>query len=666
MTVITDKLSKKHPSSTTVSSRTTSSEQLRDEKKKKKAHDVATVHFKMNEEGLRKSVDLGHQKAPKEYVKLPAASSNSSNLSHEHSEQKILPNKLPTESEPTLLQITRREEFKNYDEARKVHDKFARKIADGKGLSEAENEEFQVASSQLHLLLYQLSFGMNILPSDGFDYFSPLCRSNEGVDFFSPELRNDHREFDFKPLNKFLNDKIVLFEGEKHVQTNLQKMFRIMSVDKTKRAEIVAAWEKFSLSNDPKVNKSQEYKRQFEKLKEQFASLSNYELKLRMLCDQLRNPGKSQGKGSFRSFTRGLNGLMAGKSELFVSKVVDAIELRYLQLFLKPILIRKARELIECHQHANPKANLMYTKAINKWESEFKDGEMKDPLPDWLRAILGGIVWFVDDRNNVLLKPFDDPGEGIRDPALNEYVLACQEVVGTHLFNDGALMVKLCQLIQDEANIHRPAAPGETLLDGQQRIMAYLTSLQQNPVLIMSFFENMSKQLNAWNLTRGENMNPNVNAYPVPVMLQYLMMFYRAPSQKFMWGATGVLKDSLKLIFPEAAGVIGKYDADDHITKSLHIRFMPFFLDIVWLRLSTICAEGTDATYTLTQKLTLKIPKHGGAELKQPVISEFYYEVPEGLSKHDMRLLDINKDKLDFVLSVNEFPPLQRIKSIKD
>jgi hypothetical protein len=662
MTLITEKHSRKNPSPT-VGSRTTSSDKLR-KKEGKKVSDAAAVRFNTAEEQPRKSVDLGHQKAQKEYVKLPTASSNSQ--SHEHSEQKILPNKLPTESEPTLLQINRREEFKNYDEARKTHDKFAKKIADGKVLSESEHEEFQEASSQLHLMLYQLSFGMNILPSDGFDYFSPLCRSSEGVDFFSPELRNDHREFDFKPLNKYLNEKIVLSEDERHVQQNLQKMFRIMSVEKARRAEFTAAWEKFSPSMDPKVNKSQEYKKLFVRLQKQFASLSNYELKLRMLCDQLRNPGKNQEKRSFRSFTHGLNSLMVGKSELFVSKVVDAIELRYLQLFLKPILIRKARELIECHQHANPKAHLMYEKAINKWESEFKDGEMKDPLPDWLRAILGGIVWFVDDKNNVLLEPFNDPGEEVRDPALNQYVLACQEVVGEHLFNDGALMVKLCQLIQDEANIHRPAAPGETLLDGQQRIMAYLTSLQQNPVLIMSFFENITKQLNAWNLTRGENTNPNVNAYPVPVMLQFLMMFYRAPSQKFMWGATGVLKDSLKLIFPDATGVIGKYDGDDNITKSLHIRFMPYFLDIVWLRLSTICAEGTDATYTLTQKLTLKIPKHGGAELKQPVTSEFYYEVPEGLSREDIRLLDINKDKLDFVLSVNQFPPLQRIKSVKD
>jgi hypothetical protein len=331
--------------------------------------------------------------------------------------------------------------------------------------------------------------------------------------------------------------------------------------------------------------------------------------------------------------------------------------------------LQKAKDIIVNYQKKDANAYFMYDEMVPNLKKKFETEVKKDPLPDWERAIWSGIVFFVDAFHEVLWGPLDDPGEhkpAERDIALNAYVLGCQKVVGEHLFNDADLMVELCRLIQEEASIHSPGNPGETLLDQQKRIMTYLGSIQEDLRALMSFFSNVTEKLNSWNDDRGSERNADIGKYPVGVMLQYLMMFYRAPSQTFMWGPTGVLRDTYKLIF-QADDIFGKLENwNDNETKQIYIQFNEHDLSLKFVRKGIIgCKDKTDSYYIFTQDLTVKIPKPGGADLKDAVSVQFYYERPKDtpIPADDLQELEYIREKLSFVMRVLGFPAIKQIKS---
>lgn len=728
--------------------RSLSSEQLREKeeqtenKKHKKSHKVASEKMYKGHSETSSKKHKTHRKYKKK-VSPPepetVSSNSSSTTSHEKPRQMVLPNKLPSEVQPTVMQRLMNDDLARFEECYKKVIPLVKNFFQNKAVTEREAIERSALMSDLQTSVLQLFYDLQTGLVNGFD-------------FFSPDERRRFPNANFKKINQYLNQKIVLFEREELNKStsitnkeNLGKILELQNLEENQKKQISQTWLKLPAAESNK-------KAAYETAQLQFNLLSDYVKSIKFLCDKIKNqdifknhfnnlklkinnkdcdhkkiaeeieatfqeiatqnkvkvgsielPIKQLGpedlsalnscaKLYFKKMNKHfspidininsqnnefnfqaiekiieqLGKLTEGHSELFKSNLIDTISLRYLANSLRPILIEKAREIVKNFSLHDTKAFFDYKDVVAEWETKFNTLDMVDPLPEWERAIYAGFVVFVDWMNKVVLGPFEDPGADKleeREAALNKYVTDCQETVGKYLFDDSEIIKELCRLIEVEAG---GRLPGETLLNSQKRIMGHLGALQQDTKAMGIFFASISEKLKKWNEERGELKNSNIDKYPVHVMLMYLMMFYRAPSQKFLWGPTGVLRDAFKLIFPEDGDIFQKLaEWEDNETKLIYIQFNEHDLSLKFVRKGIISTNDNDGShYIFTQELTVKVPKPGGS-VDEPVSVQFYYEVPEGLSDEATVKLEEIKEKLDFVLKVLDFPALKKIRSMK-
>lgn len=681
---VSPKHSKKpHPHQTNHSTRTTSAEKLR--KKEKKSHEIATAHFRVPEESTRKSVDMTPKKPAKTSTKSSVESSASSNYS-EQSESKTRSTRIVHMVTP--FDQAREESLRLFEEVSRVHIRLMRKQVERKPMTEAEKANLQQAVLDFYRNAHQLHFDENI-PVDRFDYSTPFFAPGEGVNFFSPKSRDSLRGFDFKSFNLFLNDKIGLVDGQKHIENNARKMAQLMALGRRATSAFIEKWKPVTYSTDPTANRKAEYDANLERLQDHLSALITFDKRIRSICKNLEGKKETLRSTSAQAFCDAVRAKCKTKEEAgsVPGLTVEAIRLHYQPYELDSIMSKKAHEIFMCFQHFHPSAALLKEKAGEKWGEDFKTSPMPNQMTEWKRAIYGpkkqkGIVSFLDDKGNVLLGPFEMPSRELRESHLNQYVINCERVVGERLYNDAELMQKLCDLIEEETNLEAPPVGIEKRLKAQKRIMDHITKMCEDIPRFMAFIGSIVQKINAWNATRGDQQGPEVTIAKVLEMQSRLMEFYRAPYQKFVIGPTTNLRSAFKMIYPKARlsdflrdlpkpGVINeepiKQDENElkegYEANRIDITFMEHSLDVVYHTPSLICAKGTDATYTLIQKMSLKT--HLGEDRKTVEV-EFLYEVPEGLSSEDMALLDKSKDRVDVVLRALDYPKLQQRVPIKD
>lgn len=680
---VSPKHSKKpHPHQTNHSTRTTSAEKLR--KKEKKSHEIATAHFRVPEEPTRKSVDLTPRKPAKTSTKSSVDSSISSNYS-EQSESKTQSVTRHIVRVVTPFDQEREESLKLYEEACKIHNRLIRKRVERKPMTEAEEANLQQAVLDMHKALHQLHFNEN-LPVDRYDYSTPFFAPGEGVNFFSPATRDLYRKIDLAVFNQYLNDKIGVIDGKKHVDNNARKLAQFMGLGIRATLTFVESWKPVTYSTDPTANRKAEYAEYLKRLQDHLFALMNFEKRVHSICKNLNGEKETLRSSTAQAFCDAVRKKLSGKKSELLRPTAMAIKLHYMPYDLDAVLRKKAREIFECYQHYHPTMAIFKEKAAEKWGEDFRSSPMPNQLDEWERAIYGpderrGIVSFLDDKGNVVLGPFEKPVGVPSDPFLNEYVLDCQYVVGKHLYNDGELMQELCRLIQEDTNLESPPLPNETLLDGQKRIMDHLTKMGEDVPRFMTFIGNIVHKLNVWNSARGDKRGPEITIPKVLEMQGRLMEFYRAPYQKFVIGPTTALRLAFPMVYPKIpvsqilrdlpkAGVVNPVVVEKKETEEpqgeeavklgyeanqIDITFMPHSLDVVYHTPSLICAKGTKATYTLIQKMSLKTFL---GEQRKSVEVEFFYEVPDDISEEDKIALDKSVDKINVVLRAMDYAPL--------
>lgn len=395
---------------------------------------------------------------------------------------------------------------------------------------------------------------------------------------------------------------------------------------------------------------------------------------------------------------------------IFKEALIEAIEVRYLQGHVENLRETKANEIIKCHVKNDPKAFMEYPDVVADLIKNFNTQLMPDQMIAWKRAIFGGIVEFVNSKSQTVLGPFVDPGEHQlkeRDIALNEYVINCQKVVGEHLFEEDAMMVELCRLIEEEAKLHTESLPTDTYLDGQKKIQDYVSEKAKVPEEMGAFLQLITERLRIFGIQNEkikkafkifsknpefeltfeefkelkdqtpfkeyidkinekplkEKVDKYLEKYSIGIMLMYLQKFYRAPSQTFVWGPWGTLVNILALLFPDNLHILGKLDElEDNETKKIYIRFNPHDLTIKFVRKGKILNPNNDSYYIFEQDLSIVSPLVGGTQ-PETVSVQFYYEVPDGVSAKDQLVLDEQVARISLALNAAKFPHLKKLTS---
>lgn len=642
-------------------SRTTSREEnITEEKTDKAAKDQFKKH--------RNSVDITVLRSKEEPSAIAdndtVDSSVSSNPTSETTEKSTSAGVKKLIREVTPMDQMKEECHKAYCAAALIHDQLINKIMQRVPFTDDEAATFQEEMLQIFFTLHQMHFTLNI-PQDRFDYSTSFVDFGEGVNFFSPKMRSEHRDYDYGPLNRLLNEQIGVIPVQKHTKRNAKILAKFTYTKKKEIDAYVETWNAIEYSTAPTANKIKEYEANLKIIQDQYGALRAFERRVRLLCRHLRGKTDTLKNPRLLSYSDAIRKLCEGKEDYLLGEVADSIQWHYQPHFLQPLLEAKGREIFECYQFYNPKSPILKKQAAAKWFSAFKSAEMPNQLIEWLRAIVGpkeerGIVYFLDANGNIVLPPFEKPEGGDFDKLLNKYVLDCQRVVGHHLFNDGPLMQKLCALIKEEANLVIPPKPNETELEAQKRIMDYFAGLQKNPPRLQVFFVKLVQNLNAWNRTREDISRPEIGFELVQEMLSRLMLFYQIPYQLFVNGPTLHLRKAFELMNP---GVdVKQFCKDSNASvceaKRIDIKFTSHSLDVVYHTPSLICAAGTDATYTLIQKMTLKTFL-GQGNLEDPLTVEYQYEVPEGISKHNRTLLDKSRDALNRAAVAIGYEPMK-------
>ncbi|MFV0340233.1 MAG: hypothetical protein ACK5MA_06345 [Parachlamydiaceae bacterium] len=637
--------------------RTTSRDDVKKKDKVRKIENIA----------IESLVDLPKEPASRKSIKKKQAA-NSSEASSLYSREpgsdplstrRIRYEKVPV---PTPQGSVLEESYKAHASVKRDFYRDLRRFKHGK-LDAEQQVEFIATRAKFHSTLHQMEYCLQV-PEVPHDYFLPLCPEGKGIEFFSPNDRLSDRKRNFEPLNTYLNEIIGVLGGQDNVKTNAAKMALLAGLDKKEKEKFVANW-----TDDVNADLDETLSQRQKRLKD----LRVFESMLNAFTRQLDGLEKET---VWSNIFKKIRTMCAGKEDSLPGKISETIRFHYAPYYLHPHMVEVGREIPLCIQRYNPTESVMRDKISAALNTAFHNAKMPDQLDEWMRVVLGGKVtfkWYVDDELVDELEPFSiNEGEDLRTKK-NAYVIACQEFVGKALFNDADLMVKVCAVVNVLAMAKNPPKKKEEdEFDVQKRIMDHFNALKGNKKRRTDFLHEVMTIINEWNKNgrpsdTGEAQETN-RSFPqdftyakADQLFEMLMMFYVAPYQKFVIGPITTLVNILKKLYPEldTTKIIKALGDKDDPANKIVIKITEHEVHVIYDTRTDIGSSGIDETYTLKQKMTIKIPK-GKTKLDDPVKIKFTYTVPEGLKDQDKLLLDNSVAKIDFALKATDYEPMVR------
>lgn len=640
-------------------SRTTSRDDVKKKDKVRKIENVAidSLLDLPTEPASRKSIKKRHaansSEASSTYSREPGSDPSST--------RRIRYEKMPV---PTPQGSVLEESYKAHASVKRDFYRDLRRLKHGK-LDVEQRVEFIATRTKFHSTLHQLEYCLQV-PEVPHDYFLPLCPEGKGIEFFSPNDRLSDRKRNFEPLNTYLNEIIGVLGGQDNVKTDATKMALLAGLDKKDKERFVANW-----TDDVDTGYEEALSQRQKRLKD----LRVFEGMLNAFAQQLEGKEKVT---QWANIMKEIRSKCAGKERSLPGLISEAIRHYYIPYFLHPQMVDVGSEIPFCIQRYTPTDAVRRDKKCAALNTAFHNAKMPDQLEEWMRVILGGKVTFksyVDNEQVDELEPFClKEGEDLRAKK-NAYVIACQEFVGKSLFNDADLMVKVCAVVNILAMAKNPPKKKEEdELDVQKRIMDHFNALKGNKKKRTEFLHEVMAIINEWNKNGRpvdtDEAQETSSSFPqdftyakADQLFEMLMMFYVAPYQKFVIGPISTLVQVLGHLYtnPEfdTSQIIRALGDKDDPANKIVIKITEHEVHVLYDTRTDIVSSGTDKTYTLKQKMTIKIPK-GKTELVDPVKIKFSYTVPEGLKEQDKLLLDNSVAKIDFALKVCDYESMIR------
>lgn len=318
------------------------------------------------------------------------------------------------------------------------------------------------------------------------------------------------------------------------------------------------------------------------------------------------------------------------------------VESMYLLIHLRSALLERARSLIMETKEIKQKSYKAFRKAVYK---NFKSEKMSSPLGDWTRAAAGGWITLFDNNGHRIFDPFEtkpSESEESNNQRLDQWVQGITQEISFRLFGDRTLLTECFEILQTIAR--GKFEHDDVTLKDHETIFSKLITCDEET------FERIFLEVN-----ETLKINKPGCSWNAQTIIQYIMLFYRAPSQTLVWGATGALRTLFLIIFPESSTsmkVTNHWESDQ--AQQIHIKFNDTEIQFTFIKRGNII---DDNTFWL-QKLQILIPIPGGKELKHPVTANFYYSYPESDQPSDA-IIDVIK-KLSFVIRTWRFPVLLR------
>ncbi len=345
----------------------------------------------------------------------------------------------------------------------------------------------------------------------------------------------------------------------------------------------------------------------------------------------------------------------------YLPLIADEITVRYIegpfqQLILEAVAARYLTTLEE-HQKKKYSYSHVVTRFFEAFNTEL--GVNINPAVEFDRAIKGGIITFVDKRDKVLLAPYESPlFPADEEKKVQDYMNKCMEVVGKHLFHDERVVFTFLGSIAEYGFMvgNKP--------DGAVEIQAMIFRLLGELKSDEDFRQFMNGKLTQAHKKCMDLLK--IKKRDCLEIADFLLQFYRVPFQTYINEPTMILL----CVYANLFGSIDNTAIIDNLTgwqddekKKIRVWFGVHEVKFQFLRRGAIGRAAAKPAGIMIQDLTISVPRPGRPSIKDPVSLQFYYEKSKNISATETAELNVNLERIAFVLKLLNFPPLREVIS---
>lgn len=236
-------------------------------------------------------------------------------------------------------------------------------------------------------------------------------------------------------------------------------------------------------------------------------------------------------------------------------EIAAAIRSIYLEIELKGYMVKRTKTLFEIQNATQSSFSKSIDDILIRIGDGFSKSNIKEPTIEWLRACEGGSLSLLKGGEEIypaFNKSLYSDKEELNE-ALDLWIKGFFKKISELLFNNENLFDKYFEATIEHSiknspetkekikniNINQPISPE---LQQHQLIFKHLFKILSNESESQTFYKYIQKFLN----------NNSISTKFAPkIVLKYIMIFYRALDQTYIWGIMGAVQNATKLAFPD-------------------------------------------------------------------------------------------------------------------